>query len=76
MHTFHAERFKFCSPIAKSLRAQRLNPGSAVGIQIRFKEKRYLGGGYVDTFDLFYILIHSVNDAQLEEYSLSASCWS
>ena len=40
------------------------------------KERRNLGGGYVNTFDLFYILIHSVNDAQLEEYSFPASCGS
>ena len=46
-------------------------------IQMHFKERRNLGGGYVDTLDLlFYILIHSVNDAQLKKYSFSASCGS
>ena len=75
-HTFHAERFEFCHPIAKSLRAQRLNSKSVKTFKRPARREENLGGGYIDAFDLFYIvpvLTHSMNDAQLEEYSFSAS---
>jgi len=41
------------------------------------RREENLGGGNIDTFDLFSgvpVLIHSMNDAQLEEYGFPASC--